>query len=158
MSEKYDGIRAYWNGKEFLSRQGRMIRVPSFFMRGMPRGESLDGELWMGRNSYEQLTSLVNTRRLDSEGMNDQWKEVRYMIFDLPNSGEAVEERIRALKAMDLPDHAEVVVKIACEEDQHLERHLSTVVEKGGEGIMAQRPGSKYQIGRTNDIVKVKVR
>lgn len=46
MSEKYDGIRAYWDGKDFWSRSGRtMPVVPDSFKKGLP-DVGLDGELW----------------------------------------------------------------------------------------------------------------
>lgn len=45
MSEKYDGIRLYWNGEEFFSRQGKQIKVPDFIKNNLPK-EALDGELW----------------------------------------------------------------------------------------------------------------
>jgi DNA ligase-1 len=45
MSEKFDGIRAYWDGSNLFTRKGNKIRVPSFFLEGLPP-IALDGELW----------------------------------------------------------------------------------------------------------------
>ena len=45
MSEKYDGMRLYWNGNNFFSRQGNIIYVPKFISEKMPK-IALDGELW----------------------------------------------------------------------------------------------------------------
>ena len=45
MTEKYDGIRVLWNGSQFYSRQGNVIKIPSFIRSQLPRF-SLDGELW----------------------------------------------------------------------------------------------------------------
>lgn len=157
LSEKYDGVRAYWNGTEFISRHGKIIQTPSFLKDGMPDAECLDGELWMGRRCFNRLTKLTRPTKGNSEKMNDEWKEVKYMIFDLPNCKEGIEKRIEILKTIRFPEHAQLVEKIECEGDQHLEEYLAAVIAGGGEGIMAQRPSSKYQIGRTSDIVKVKV-
>jgi DNA ligase-1 len=49
MSEKLDGVRCYWNGETFLSRNGKRYDVPAFFVEGLPKTVSLDGELWVGR-------------------------------------------------------------------------------------------------------------
>src|SRR5580658_9321513 len=48
MSEKLDGVRAYWDGKQFLSRQGNLYRAPDWFIEGLP-SVPLDGELWIDR-------------------------------------------------------------------------------------------------------------
>jgi DNA ligase-1 len=45
MTEKYDGMRLYWNGIEFFSRQGNKVKVPDFITKQMPK-IALDGELW----------------------------------------------------------------------------------------------------------------
>jgi DNA ligase-1 len=45
MTEKYDGMRLYWNGKEFLTRQGRTTKIPESITSKMPT-IPLDGELW----------------------------------------------------------------------------------------------------------------
>src|SRR5678810_639066 len=36
MSEKLDGVRAYWDGKQFLSRQGNIYYAPDWFIEGLP--------------------------------------------------------------------------------------------------------------------------
>ena len=45
MSEKYDGVRAYWDGVEFYTLYGRVIVVPESVIKKMPP-VALDGELW----------------------------------------------------------------------------------------------------------------
>jgi ATP-dependent DNA ligase len=45
MTEKYDGMRLYWNGAEFFTRQGTKVRAPEFITKQMPK-IALDGELW----------------------------------------------------------------------------------------------------------------
>src|SRR5260370_15624193 len=36
MSEKLDGVRAYWDGKQFLSRQGNVYLPPDWVVAGVP--------------------------------------------------------------------------------------------------------------------------
>jgi DNA ligase-1 len=45
MSEKFDGMRLFWDGAAFYSRQGKIVKVPEFITSQMPK-ISLDGELW----------------------------------------------------------------------------------------------------------------
>lgn len=44
MSEKLDGIRAYWDGKQLLTRKGNAIHAPKWFSKNYPPFE-IDGEL-----------------------------------------------------------------------------------------------------------------
>lgn len=45
MTEKYDGMRLYWNGSHFITRHGEIVTVPEFITQDLP-SFSLDGELW----------------------------------------------------------------------------------------------------------------
>ena len=45
ITEKYDGMRLFWNGTQFITRQGRKIRAPESITKQLPN-VSLDGELW----------------------------------------------------------------------------------------------------------------
>jgi DNA ligase-1 len=77
MSEKLDGVRAYWDGKQFLSRQGNLYHAPDWFIEGLPT-EPLDGELWIGRKKFQRTVGIV--RRQDK---SDLWNEVRFLVFDV---------------------------------------------------------------------------
>ncbi len=58
MSEKLDGIRGYWNGKQLLSKNGTVFYPPTTFIRDLPPFP-IEGEIWAGRNKFEQTTSIV---------------------------------------------------------------------------------------------------
>src|SRR5947209_11838064 len=92
MSEKLDGVRAYWDGKQFLSRQGNLFHAPDWFIEGLP-DSPLDGELWIGRKKFQRTVSIV--RRQDK---TDLWKEVRFLVFDAPAAPGGFEERLAFLK------------------------------------------------------------
>src|SRR5437899_1961058 len=87
MSEKLDGVRAYWDGKQFLSRQGNLFHAPDWFIEGLP-DVPLDGELWIERKKFQRTVSIV--RRQDK---NELWREVRYVVFDAPAAGGGFEAR-----------------------------------------------------------------
>jgi len=78
MSEKLDGVRAYWDGEHFLSRQGNLYHAPGWFVEGLPN-LPLDGELWIGRKRFQRTVSIV--RRQDK---TELWNEVRFLVFDAP--------------------------------------------------------------------------
>src|ERR1044071_3298823 len=57
VSEKYDGVRAVWDGKVLRFRSGRTVNAPAWFIAKLP-AQGLDGELWLGRRSEEHTSEL----------------------------------------------------------------------------------------------------
>jgi len=64
LSEKLDGMRGYWNGKQLLSRQGNLIHTPAWFTQHWPT-TVMDGELWLGRDQFQQTLSCVRKINID---------------------------------------------------------------------------------------------
>lgn len=153
MSEKLDGIRAYWNGKTFISRLGNEFYAPDWFVQGLPN-MILDGELWAGRKKFQRATSIV--RRQDR---SDHWKEITYVVFDAPALDAPFEDRQAALQAHFAPDrtpYARALEQERCRGMDHLRKELDRVEKLGGEGLMMRRPRSKYEVGRSFSLLKVK--
>jgi DNA ligase-1 len=152
MSEKLDGVRAYWDGKQFLSRQGNLYHAPDWFVAGLP-ATVLDGELWIGRKKFQRTVSIV--RRQDK---TELWKEVRFLIFDAPEAGGGFEERMKHLGEMlgGGLAYAAVHEQRVCKDVGCLREELARVEALGGEGLMLREPGSKYEAGRSTTLLKVK--
>lgn len=151
MSEKLDGFRAYWNGKEFISRLGNAFYAPDWFIEGLP-AETLDGELWLARKSFQRTSGIV--RRQDK---SDLWKEIRYLVFDAPGMDAPFEERLEfAGRAVDGLSYAEKLQHSYCAGIDHLRDALARVEALGGEGLMLREPGSRYVAGRSMTLLKVK--
>lgn len=150
MSEKFDGIRAYWDGDRLFSKQGNEISCPPGFTSDFPN-IPLDGELWLGHNSFAQMNGIIRSRDEAS------WKNVKYMVFDLPSSQQPFESRMEELKMIPLPEHVRVVENEKCNGVDHLEDYVASVVKRGGEGVMVVEPNSLYKQGRTKSLLKVKV-
>ncbi len=153
MSEKLDGVRGYWTGKEMVSRSGNLFHVPEWFTRNFP-STPLDGELWLGRQSFEELVSIVRRKSADTD-----WEKVRYFIFDAPQAEGGFEKRLEFARRWFL-EHPNLFVEILeqqiCEDEEHLRRKLGEIESLGGEGLMLRMPGSLYTIGRSYDLLKVK--
>ena len=153
VSEKLDGVRAFWNGNQLISRGGNTFAAPSWFTADFPP-LSLDGELWVGRGQFEETVSIVS-RHMPHDG----WRQVRYMVFDLPEDPGTFDVRLQNLHAAvaaspnkflavipqhKMPDHKALLEK------------LDTVVANGGEGLMLHRGDSRYHAGRSMDLLKLK--
>lgn len=155
LSEKLDGVRAYWSGAErrFLSRQGNVYHAPAWFTEGLPN-VPLDGELWIDRKAFQRTVSIV--RRHDQ---SDHWREVRFVVFDAPAANGGFETRQDFLAARlceHQPQFARVLHQERCRGLQHLREELSRITSLGGEGLMLRQPGSRYEVGRSNTLLKAK--
>ncbi len=153
MSEKLDGVRAYWDGKQFLSRQGNQFHAPDWFVEQLP-DTPLDGELWLDRQEFQRTVSIV--RRQDK---SDHWKEITYVVFDAPAVEEAFEDRLEFIRDFmneQKPEFAKALRHDACRDLKHLQRELAKVEKAGGEGLMLRKPGSRYETGRSSSLLKVK--
>lgn len=156
VSEKLDGVRAYWDGSHLLSRTGNIFHAPKWFTKSLPP-IPLDGELWISRGSFEKVVSTV---RKDIP-VDKEWRQIKYMLFELPDSPGDFRQRYEMLQKIvnnsDLT-YLKVINQRSVESTDQLNTLLNEVIEQGGEGLMLHRKNSLYTTGRTSDIIKVKKR
>lgn len=153
MSEKLDGVRAYWDGTTFISRLGNAFHAPDWFIADLPK-TPLDGELWGGRKKFQHTVGIV--KRQDKP---PEWKTLRYLVFDAPKHGGTFEERLAHMRET-IGDgklkFATAHPHEVCRDVAHLKTELARVEALGGEGLMLRKPGSKYEAGRSHTLLKVK--
>ena len=154
VSEKYDGVRALWDGSVLRHRSGRVVAAPPSFLAALPR-QPLDGELWLGRGRFDALSAIV--RR--SEPSEREWAAVRYMVFDQPLAGAAFEARLAHLAAL-LPRGAGTPLELAPQwrvaDARTLANALAAVVAGGGEGLMLHLASAPHVGGRSDALLKLK--
>ncbi len=153
MSEKLDGIRAYWNGKEFISKNGNKIYAPDWFIKDFPNFE-LDGELWSKRDDFENIQNIV----LDINPTS-KWNEITYNIFEVPNTEGNFDKRLEKIKSW-LDKNPNNFIKIIpqkiCKNDSELNNYLKELIDKKAEGLIVKNPELDYFTGRSENILKVK--
>lgn len=151
MSEKLDGVRAYWDGTNFISRLGNRYYAPDWFRAKLPT-IPLDGELWLNRKSFQRTISIV--RRQDE---SDDWKQIRFIVFDCPVINRPFLERITFLQELITGvEYATAIDFTTCEGADHLRQELKRIEALGGEGVMLRAPDSYYEVGRSRTLLKVK--
>ncbi|WP_440531416.1 DNA ligase [Variovorax sp. YR566] len=154
VSEKYDGVRGYWDGKQLWTRGGERIVAPAWFTAPLPK-QPLDGELWVGRGQFARAVSTVR-----SQTPNDiAWREMHFMVFDLPAQGGDFTTRLAVLrKLLPITDAPWVVAVPQERATTHaaLQALLDKTVKMGGEGLMLHRGSSQYRGERNSDLLKVK--
>ena len=154
VSEKFDGVRGYWDGKQLRLRGGQTVAAPAWFTADWP-ATAMDGELWSGRGKFEQTVSTVR-----SQVPNDAaWREIRFMVFDLPAQAGTFSERLQALRRLLPIAAAPWLIPVAQQRatsHEDLEALLERTVRGGGEGLMLHRGASLYRAERNQDLLKVK--
>lgn len=153
VSEKLDGVRAQWDGRQLRFRSGNSVNAPAWFLAALPVSP-LDGELWMGRGTFDRLSGLVRRETPDDA----EWRNVRYMIFELPGAAGTFTERIDQMKTV--VTRAKVpwlqsVEQFRLPDAKALQKRLDELVRSGGEGLMLHRADASYETGRSPALLKV---
>lgn len=156
VSEKLDGVRAYWDGTQLRFRSGRPVNAPAWFIAGLP-AVALDGELWLGRDSFDELSGVV---RRDPPN-EVQWRRVRYMIFDSPQTAGSFSERLTALtgklsESSAVGSWVHLIEQRAVADNAALRQKMREVIAGKGEGLMLHRADAAYRAGRSDDLLKFK--
>ncbi len=147
MSEKLDGVRAYWDGEKLISRSGKVFSTPKFFIEDFPKTE-LDGELWSKRSDFSNVSSIVN-KKLPHDG----WSQLTYNIFEVPNTAGNLIQRLSKVKES---KYLRIIKQIKVKNKEHLEQFLKEIEKKGGEGVVIRDGSLNYYTGRNNNALKVK--
>lgn len=153
VSEKLDGFRGYWNGKELRSKTGYAYNPPKWFTEKLGN-KPLDGELWIGRDKFEEIIPILN-------GTNnvEDWHKVNYMIFDMPAEDMTFKERVKYMEeyipSLKLP-YVQMIPQKRLDNINELKKVLNNVVVQKGEGLMLHHEDAFYGSGRVNHLLKVK--
>lgn len=154
VSEKLDGVRALWDGQRLRFRSGRPVPAPAWFLARLPHSP-LDGELWLGRGRFDELSGLVRRGTPDDSA----WRDVRYMLFELPGAPGPFEQRARRLaqwaSSAAVPWLQAVDQQVVSDRGA-LRRLLDAVIAQGGEGLMLHRADAHYLTGRSHALLKLK--
>ncbi len=153
MSEKLDGIRAIWDGETLLSKQGKPIHAPDWFVQQLPPF-AIDGELWTQRNDFENISSIVRQLQPDH-----RWQQIGYHIFEVPNQSGGLLDRLAVLTRF-LNKHPSsfihIIKQLEIDSQHQLKQQLEQVTANGGEGLVVRNPATPYHTGRSDQALKIK--
>ncbi len=154
VSEKFDGVRAIWDGRGLRFRSGRAIAAPPWFTEGWP-DTALDGELWGGRGRFD-VTS-ASARRLVPD--DAQWRALRLMVFDLPGAAGGFAQRAARIETLVRASASSALVTVdqqVMADRAALQQRLDSVVRGGGEGLVLHRADAAWVAGRSTAVLKLK--
>ncbi|MGB7754778.1 MAG: DNA ligase [Salinisphaera sp.] len=153
-SEKYDGVRGYWDGHEMRTRGGSVVHLPTWFTADFP-STPMDGELWAGYGQFSRASTLTRTADPQDPG----WHDISYRVFDLPGRHDDFDARVPAIR--DTVDHIDdpwvvAIHQFHVADDKALHAALAKVLARGGEGLVLHRGSRDYTPGRHAGLLKVK--
>ena len=154
VSEKLDGVRALWDGVSLRFRSGRTIAAPAWFIAKLP-ATPLDGELWMGRGTFDTLSGAV--RRV--QPLDDEWRQIKFMVFELPKASGTFTQRIWQMQAIVKTagwPQLQAVEQTQIANHAALQARLKAVIAAGGEGLMLHRASAPVTSGRSDVLLKLK--
>ncbi len=154
VSEKLDGVRGYWNGKQLFTRQGHLINTPNWFTEHWPN-IALDGELWIARGKFEQVSGIIRQQTAN----DDDWLKVKFMLFDIPQSKDTFEQRVAQLKDIvrtSKSSHLMMIKQQKFTNNTQVMNFLDEVIAKNGEGLMLHHQNAHYKVGRNTQLMKLK--
>lgn len=154
VSEKFDGVRGYWDGHRLLTRAGSVVQVPAWFTRNWP-DTPMDGELWAGYGQFERASAIVRT----ADANDPAWRAMSYHVFDLPAQSGDFDARVPAIRTVvaAIGDPWVVAVRqFHVENEAQLKAALKRVLDEHGEGLVLHRGDLPYRAGRGVGLLKLK--
>ncbi len=155
-SEKLDGVRAYWDGRNLLSRNGKILAAPEAWSAHFPPF-ALDGELYTARGEFEKIQSIV----MDKMPSVAAWSEVKFYVFDVPEAGGGLLERLSELekfiaKNPQAGQNLKIIKQVKVKDNAEFAAFAEQIVAKGGEGAVAREPNALYERKRSKNALKYK--
>ncbi|EPZ2628117.1 DNA ligase [Campylobacter coli] len=161
MSEKLDGIRGIWEAGKFKTRQDNPIHTPSYFTYNFPSFK-LDGELWIARAKFDEVSALIRSDNLDSS----LWKSVTYNVFDVPNACEefkltpcTLSNRLKVLERylqQNPNPYIKIIKQIPIKDQEYLKEFYKDIIFNKGEGVVIRKDFAPYEKGRSKNALKLK--
>lgn len=158
MSEKLDGVRAIFDGKDFYTRNGNRLHAPWRFVGPLTKinlnGRLLDGELYIGRGHFQECCGIVRRHE-------DEWFDIQFHMFDIVGMRAPFQERDIYLADIhdsfkDKIPHLFHVEQVIIPDTVYMYGYQEALVRDGAEGLMLKNPLSFYQQKRSGDLLKLK--
>ena len=148
LSQKMDGVRAYWDGAELWTRGGNRIEIPAVWRAELP-ALTLDCELYHGLDGLYRCGGAARSGRF-LPGME-------LVCFEAPTLQGNWRARMDAVDALAAGiDCLRTPPRWHAQSTPHALRIMRSVHRRGGEGLVARSPALIAQPGRTAQVLKLK--
>lgn len=149
LTEKFDGCRAYFDGRSLWSRGGISIDLPDAWRAELP-DMHLDCELYDGIGGVYRCGTAIKYGRFTPS--------MRLVVFDAPLVDGGYAERMAVTRhALDECACTVVADLRVAHSTQDAFMQMHQIQQRGGEGVMAINPVVVYSARRTHNLLKIKV-
>ena len=153
-SEKLDGVRAYWDGENLLSRQGKRLNAPQSFTKNFPKF-ALDGELYANGLKFEEIQATVMDKLPDEKA----WSRLKFHVFDVPEASGGLPRRLEVLAKFlknEPNDNLIIIKQIKMHDNAQFLKFTKDIIARGGEGAVVREPNASYERKRSKNALKFK--
>ena len=153
-SEKLDGVRAYWDGENLLSRQGKKLSAPPSFTKNFPKF-ALDGELYAKELKFEEIQASVMDKLPDEKA----WSRLKFHVFDVPEASGGLLARLEVLAKFlknEPNDNLIIIKQIKMRDNAQFLKFAENIIANGGEGAVVREPNAPYERKRSKNALKFK--
>ena len=155
-SEKLDGVRAYWDGRNLRSRNGKILAASGGWSAHFPLF-ALDGELYTARGEFEKIQSIV----MDKMPNATAWSEIKFYVFDVPEASGGLLDRLGELENFILKNpqsgqNLKIIKQVKVKDNAEFEAFAEAIIVKGGEGAVVREPNAPYERKRSKNALKYK--
>ena len=148
-SEKLDGVRAYWDGENLLSRQGKRLNADVLWLSGgYP-------ELYAKELKFEEIQASVMDKQPDEKA----WSRLKFHVFDVPEASGGLLDRLEVLAKFlknEPNDNLIIIKQIKMHDNAQFLKFTKDMIAKGGEGAVVREPNAPYERKRSKNALKFK--
>jgi len=152
-SDKLDGIRVLWTGRELYTRGGRKLSPPGYFTSGWP-SSPLDGEMCLCPSlEHALLPGLLTSSKPEA------YLHITMYVLDAPSLNIPYKQRLVTLVSTLTPSPSPFLSLLPSKivsSPQQVSTLLSDALSRGHEGIILKNPNVLYERKRCWGVVKVK--
>lgn len=159
VSEKFDGIRALWDGQNMFSKSGKILAIPPCFSDklsplGLKNGDFVEGELWIDYGAFDEISSVI----LRKNPTCTDFERVKYLIFNahLGESSDFLANLSQVKGILDSQNLTQdrciqVITQHRFATQKELSDFFNTVIAKGGEGVIVRDSRVAFKLKPQND-------
>lgn len=156
ISEKFDGVRGIWDGKEMFSKNGKKLAIPPCFAEKLAilelkDGEFVEGELWADYGKFAEVSSLARRKNPTCA----EFESVKYLIFNaqLNESSDFLANlsKIQSILESHKTPQIRTITQHKFHSSKELQDFFDAVVAKGGEGVILRDSHTAFKLKAQHD-------
>lgn len=156
VSEKFDGVRGIWDGKEMFSKNGKKLAIPPCFAEKLAvlelkDGEFVEGEIWADYGKFAEVSSLARRKNPTCA----EFESVKYLIFNaqLNESSDFLANlsKIQSILESHKTPQIRTITQHKFSNASEVSDFFNTVIAKGGEGVILRDSHTAFKLKAQHD-------